>query len=80
MGLSTSIDRPAMPPRPETSTPIQPSILYFGTPVALISTMDAQGRVNLTPMSSAWALGDRLALGLGKHSQGCENLPGPVSA
>lgn len=56
------------------SRPIRPSILYFGTPVALLSTMDAQGGVNITPMSSAWALGDRLVLGLGNRSQGCENL------
>jgi flavin reductase (DIM6/NTAB) family NADH-FMN oxidoreductase RutF len=63
-----------MPPRAELTQPIRPSILYFGTPVALISTVSVEGRVNLTPMSSAWALGDRLVLGLGNHGQGCENL------
>ena len=62
-------------PGPVTaSRPIRPSILYFGTPVALISTVGAAGQVNLTPMSSVWALGDRLVLGLGRHAQGCENL------
>lgn len=53
---------------------IHPSILYFGTPVAVLSTLDGQGRANLTPMSSAWALDDRLVLGLATASQGCENL------
>jgi len=56
------------------SRTISPSILYFGTPVAVLSTLDGQGRANLTPMSSAWALGDRLVLGLAEASQGCANL------
>jgi flavin reductase (DIM6/NTAB) family NADH-FMN oxidoreductase RutF len=62
-----------MVPMPETLL-IQPSILYFGTPVAVLSTLDGEGRANLTPMSSAWALGDRLVLGLAEASQGCLNL------
>jgi flavin reductase (DIM6/NTAB) family NADH-FMN oxidoreductase RutF len=53
---------------------IQPSILYFGTPVAVLSTLDHHGAVNLTPMSSAWALDDRIVLGLSQDSQGCHNL------
>jgi flavin reductase (DIM6/NTAB) family NADH-FMN oxidoreductase RutF len=53
---------------------ISPSILYFGTPVVLISTVDTDGKVNLSPMSSAWALGDRIVLGMGCMGQGCENL------
>ena len=53
---------------------ITPSILYFGTPVALVSTRSASGQPNLTPMSSAWALGDRVLLGLATASQGCANL------
>lgn len=57
-----------------TSIPIRPSILYFGTPVAVLSTLDGDGRDNLTPMSSAWALDDRLVLGLAEASQGCANL------
>ncbi len=56
------------------SCPIKPGVLYFGTPVAIVSTLDARGRVNLTPMSSAWALHDRVVLGLARASQGCENL------
>lgn len=61
-----------------TDTPrhrvIAPRILYFGTPVALLSTLQEDGSPNLTPLSSAWALGDRLVLGLGALSQGLENL------
>ena len=56
------------------SIAILPPILYVGTPVALISTQDAQARPNLSPMSSVWALGDRVVLGLAQASQGCENL------
>ena len=35
----------------------EPSILYFGTPVLLISTLNEDGTVNAAPMSSAWWLG-----------------------
>lgn len=53
---------------------IQPSILYFGTPVVLVSTLDTEGQPNLSPMSSAWALCDRIVLGMGCAGKGCENL------
>ena len=53
---------------------IRPSTLYFGTPVALITTLDEHATANITPMSSVWALGDRLVLGLSGESQGCINL------
>jgi hypothetical protein len=32
----------------------QPGILYFGTPVVLISTINEDGSYNLAPMSSAF--------------------------
>lgn len=57
-----------------THRTIRPRILYFGTPVALISTLQPDGSPNLTPMSSVWSLGDRLVLGLGAESQGLANL------
>lgn len=63
-----------MPDHQPFSRVIQPSILYFGTPVVLISTLDGDGRPNLSPMSSAWALGDRIVLGMGCAGKGCENL------
>jgi flavin reductase (DIM6/NTAB) family NADH-FMN oxidoreductase RutF len=53
---------------------IEPSILYFGTPVVLVTTMNADGTVNISPMSSAWALGRDVVLGLGAAAQGAENL------
>jgi flavin reductase (DIM6/NTAB) family NADH-FMN oxidoreductase RutF len=34
-------------------TSIEPGILYFGTPVVLISTINPDGTANLAPMSSA---------------------------
>ena len=60
-------------PRHDAIT-LRPSVLYFGTPVALVTTLDERGAANITPMSSAWALGDRLVLGLSAQSQGCVNL------
>ena len=53
---------------------IKPSILYFGTPVVLITTVNAEGTINISPMSSAWALGDRVVLGCTASGQGIENL------
>lgn len=53
---------------------ISPSILYFGTPVVLLTTENADGTVNLAPISSAWALGQAVVLGLGAHGQTGANL------
>ncbi len=53
---------------------IDPAILYFGTPVVLISTLNDDGSPNLAPMSSAWWLGRRCVLGLGARSKTPKNL------
>src|SRR4051794_26052616 len=53
---------------------IEPSILYVGTPVALLSTENEDGTVNIAPMSSAWALGDVVVLGVGVSGQTATNL------
>jgi flavin reductase (DIM6/NTAB) family NADH-FMN oxidoreductase RutF len=53
---------------------IEPKILYFGTPVVLISTLNEDGAPNLAPMSSAWALGWTVLLGLGAEGKTLENL------
>ena len=53
---------------------IDPTILYFGTPVALISTLNLDGSPNLAPMSSAWWLGWTCMLGLGQMGQTSDNL------
>jgi flavin reductase (DIM6/NTAB) family NADH-FMN oxidoreductase RutF len=52
----------------------EPSILYFGTPVALLSTVNQDGSVNLAPMSSVFWLGWRCFLGLQGNSKTTENL------
>jgi flavin reductase (DIM6/NTAB) family NADH-FMN oxidoreductase RutF len=52
----------------------EPTILYFGTPVVLISTLNADGSANLAPMSSAFWLGWRGFLGLDASSKTTENL------
>ncbi len=49
-------------------------ILYFGTPVVLISSINEDGSVNLAPMSSAFWLGWRCIIGLGSASQTSVNL------
>lgn len=55
-------------------TRIEPGILYFGTPVVLLSTANEDGSPNLAPMSSAFWLGWRCMLGLGARSQTARNL------
>lgn len=52
----------------------EPAILYFGTPVVLISTLNEDGTPNLAPMSSAFWLGWRCMLGLGAASKTTQNL------
>jgi flavin reductase (DIM6/NTAB) family NADH-FMN oxidoreductase RutF len=52
----------------------EPSILYFGTPVVLISTENEDGSTNLAPMSSIFWLGWRCMIGLGNRSKTSENL------
>ena len=52
----------------------EPGILYFGTPVVLISTVNEDGSYNLAPMSSAFWLGWRCVLGLAGSSKTPQNL------
>ncbi|MEE4543891.1 flavin reductase family protein [Streptomyces sp. V4-01] len=49
-------------------------VLYFGTPVVLISSRNDDGTANLAPMSSAWWLNQSCVLGLGSSSQTTANL------
>jgi len=53
---------------------IEPPILYLGTPVVLISTLNPDGTPNISPMSSAWWLGWSCMLGLDASSQTTLNL------
>lgn len=59
---------------PIETVAIEPAILYFGTPVVLISTLNEDGSSNLAPMSSAFWLGWRCILGLDASSKTTENL------
>lgn len=53
---------------------IEPAILYAGTPVVLVSTLNEDGSANVAPMSSAWWLGWSCMLGLDATSKTTENL------
>jgi flavin reductase (DIM6/NTAB) family NADH-FMN oxidoreductase RutF len=53
---------------------VDPKILYFGTPVALVSSLNEDGTTNLAPMSSFWALGWTLVLGVLDETKTAENL------
>jgi flavin reductase (DIM6/NTAB) family NADH-FMN oxidoreductase RutF len=51
-----------------------PAILYFGTPVVLVSTLNEDGSPNLAPMSSAWWLSTSCMLGFGARSKTPQNI------
>ncbi|TVY51907.1 Uncharacterized protein LCER1_G007119 [Lachnellula cervina] len=53
---------------------ISPAILYWGTPVVLITTENQDGTYNIAPMSSAWWLAHRCMLGLAATSQTTQNM------
>jgi flavin reductase (DIM6/NTAB) family NADH-FMN oxidoreductase RutF len=49
-------------------------VLYFGTPVVLVSSLNADGTTNIAPISSAWWLGQTAVLGMAATSQTVQNL------
>jgi flavin reductase (DIM6/NTAB) family NADH-FMN oxidoreductase RutF len=53
---------------------IAPKILYFGTPVALITSVNEDQSPNLAPISSFWALGWTVILGLLTLTKTLQNL------
>jgi flavin reductase (DIM6/NTAB) family NADH-FMN oxidoreductase RutF len=53
---------------------IDPAILYFGTPVVLVSSLNEDGTPNVAPMSSAWWLGWSCMLGFGARSKTPANI------
>lgn len=53
---------------------IDPAILYFGTPVVLVSSLNEDGTPNVAPMSSAWWLGSSCLLGFGARSKTPANI------
>ncbi|MND70044.1 Flavin reductase like domain protein [compost metagenome] len=55
-------------------TVAHPSILYFGTPVVIVSTMNENNTANLAPISSVFWLGWRCMIGLAASSKTTANL------
>lgn len=53
---------------------VEPSILYFGTPVVLLSSLNSDGTINVAPMSSAWWLGWNCMFGLGAKAHTAQNI------
>lgn len=53
---------------------IEPAILYCGTPVVLVSTVNEDGSFNLAPISSVFWLGWRCVIGISAFSKTTENL------
>ena len=53
---------------------IEPSILYVGTPVMLVSSQNPDGSANLAPISSFWFLGWTAMLGFDASSRTPANL------
>jgi len=53
---------------------IAPKILYFGNPVALISSVNEDHSPNLAPISSFWALGWTMTIGLLTETKTLQNL------
>ena len=54
--------------------PRSPSILYFGTPVILVSTLNDDATFNIAPLSSIFWLGWRCVIGVAATSKTCENI------
>ncbi|MGC4173968.1 flavin reductase family protein [Demequina sp.] len=53
---------------------IRPSVLYVGTPVMLLGSVNPNGTANLAPASSYWALGQMLVIGLEAGGQTIANV------
>src|SRR5450432_423740 len=52
----------------------EPEILYFGTPVVLISTCNEDGSFNIAPISSIFWLGWRCIIGISAASKTTHNI------
>lgn len=57
-----------------SSITIRPSVLYYGTPIALLSSLNDDGTTNLAPNSCSWALADRVVFGLEATAQTLANI------
>ena len=76
--LTALLDAGPVPPTRETAPQahqlVDPAILYWGTPVVLVSTLNEDGSANLAPISSAFWLGHTATLGFGLTSHSLANL------
>jgi flavin reductase (DIM6/NTAB) family NADH-FMN oxidoreductase RutF len=52
----------------------EPEILYFGTPVVLVSTCNEDGTFNISPISSIFWLGWRCIIGISASSKTTDNI------
>ncbi|XDG08661.1 hypothetical protein ABKA04_008276 [Annulohypoxylon sp. FPYF3050] len=59
---------------PTEHTIISPAILYWGTPVVLVTSENEDGTSNIAAISSAWWLGHSCMLGLGAESKTTQNI------
>lgn len=53
---------------------MSPAILYWGTPVVLITSQNEDATNNIAPMSSAWWVGHSCMLGLDAESKTTQNI------
>ncbi|SFB05374.1 NADH-FMN oxidoreductase RutF, flavin reductase (DIM6/NTAB) family [Lentibacillus halodurans] len=58
----------------QSTRAIKPNILYYGTPVILLTTLNADHTVNISPLSSSWGLGQYIILGMSMKGKAVENL------
>jgi flavin reductase (DIM6/NTAB) family NADH-FMN oxidoreductase RutF len=73
MGMTLTAS-PIAPATNAVHEDVDPAILYWGTPVVLVSTENADGSANLAPISSAFWLGRTATLGFGLASHTLANL------
>ncbi|MNM91998.1 Flavin reductase like domain protein [compost metagenome] len=64
----------AASPSADDTQLIQPKILYYGTPIVLLTTLNEDGSTNISPISSSWALGNHIVLGIGLGGKAAENV------
>ncbi|KAI0424995.1 hypothetical protein F5Y09DRAFT_322855 [Xylaria sp. FL1042] len=55
-------------------TIISPAILYWGTPVVLVTSENEDKTSNIAPISSAWWLGHSCMLGIAAYSKTAQNI------
>ena len=58
----------------DTHEVVEPAVLYFGTPVVPVRTVEEDGSANIGPMSSAWWIRCTCILGFDPTSKTVENL------